>query len=248
MQLTHAALVIVDISGYTRFITHRAISLVHAEQIVSELMESVIDRAVHPLAVNKLEGDAALLFARLQPNDASAHRDVLAQVGSLFDAFDARRKALSSARSGCPCDACTHTLDLELKAFVHSGEIVVKQVRQFEELAGEPVIYAHRLMKNTVPGNRYALVSEAFVRAGAVFASNFESHRESLDGFGDSTLWLADPAVLPRLPALPTVHAAPTPRPEREPTWRHFPGGERPGLLALARDLARLKLGGLFGR
>ena len=72
MRLAQALLVIVDISGYTEFITNRQVSLLHAEQIITELMESVIDRADHPLVVNKLEGDAALLFREFQPGDADA--------------------------------------------------------------------------------------------------------------------------------------------------------------------------------
>ena len=80
MRLAPALLVIVDISGYTEFITNRQVSLLHAEQIITDLMESVIDHAGHPLAVNKLEGDAALLFREYEPADAdAATRDVLAQ-------------------------------------------------------------------------------------------------------------------------------------------------------------------------
>ena len=62
IRLVHAVLVIVDVSGYTNFIRHRAVSLIHAEAIITELLESVLDRASHPLIVNKLEGDAASLL------------------------------------------------------------------------------------------------------------------------------------------------------------------------------------------
>jgi hypothetical protein len=53
MRLAHAFLVIVDISGYTAFINERQTSLLHAEQIITELMEAVIDRAAHPLTVEQ---------------------------------------------------------------------------------------------------------------------------------------------------------------------------------------------------
>ena len=87
MRLAHAYLVIVDISGYTAFIHEREVSLLHAEQIITELMEAVIDRAAHPLTVNKLEGDAALMFAEVPPGDVAAGRDVLAQAKAFFPAF-----------------------------------------------------------------------------------------------------------------------------------------------------------------
>jgi len=54
------------------------------------------------------------------------------------------------ARRHCHCDACANTDSLQLKAFLHVGEIVVKRVRQFEEIAGEAVIMVHRVTKNSV--------------------------------------------------------------------------------------------------
>jgi len=38
-------MVIVDISGYTKFIQHQKLSLLHAESITSQLLETVIDAA-----------------------------------------------------------------------------------------------------------------------------------------------------------------------------------------------------------
>ena len=64
--LRPVALVLADIGGYTRFIRLHALSVVHAQEIVTELLEAVIDRAEHPLRLNKLEGDAAFLSAELQ--------------------------------------------------------------------------------------------------------------------------------------------------------------------------------------
>ena len=88
MRLTPAVLVITDISGYTSFIKHRAVSLLHAEAIVTDLLEAVIDRAAHPLAVNKLEGDAALLYAETGVDPAPAIRDAVAQIAAfLFPAL-----------------------------------------------------------------------------------------------------------------------------------------------------------------
>src|SRR5688572_21754643 len=184
MRLVRALLVIVDISGYTDFITNRQVSLLHAEQIITDLMESVIDRCVHPLIVNKLEGDAALLFREHDPADAAAVTvDVLAQVGAFFPAFDTCLARLRHERRHCSCDACSNTDRLRLKAFVHVGEIAIKQVRQFEELAGEDVILIHRMLKNTVPSREYVLVSSpVHALAGDALAAA-TPHAEELDGY-----------------------------------------------------------------
>jgi len=197
MRLTHAFLVIVDISGYTAFITNRTVSLQHAEQIITELMESVIDRADHPLIVNKLEGDAALLFRECQAGDSAAAHDVFAQVKGFFPAFYECLGKQRQQRSGCNCDACSNIDSLALKAFVHVGEICVKQVRQFEELAGDEVILVHRLLKNRVQSREYVLMTEAARGAAGLPVTELESHREEIDGIGDTLLWLVAPAAIP---------------------------------------------------
>ena len=235
MRLVRALLVIVDISGYTEFITMRQVSLLHAEQIITELMESVIDRCVHPLTVNKLEGDAALLFREHDPADARAVTvDVLAQVGAFFPAFDACLARVKNDRRHCSCDACTNTDRLRLKAFVHVGEIAIKKVRQFEELAGEDVIAIHRMLKNTVPSREYVLVSTPVHDDAGDALAAATPHREKLDGIGETTLWLIAPGELPRLPERAAEPApAPAEAPaeiRREKTFNHLPGAGPTGL------------------
>jgi hypothetical protein len=166
MRLAHAFLVIVDISGYTAFINERQTSLLHAEQIITELMEAVIDRAAHPLTVNKLEGDAALLYGEVAAGDQAGARDVLAQVKAFFPAFAAcLGPPARGARQLRVRRLHRHRASLQLKAFVHVGELAVKRVRQFEELAGEEVILVHRLLKNTCPA-RVRAADRAGARRG----------------------------------------------------------------------------------
>jgi hypothetical protein len=188
MRLTNAIVVILDISGYTAFIRHRAVTLAHAEDIVTSLLETVIDRAEHPLTLNKLEGDAALLWCEAGSDPAAAARSVLAQVEAAFADFAARLQRMKGERSHCSCDACANIGVLELKALVHCGEIALKQVRQFEELAGEPVIVAHRLLKNRVPVRNYLLVTDSF-RALAGVPGQAQSLREDCEGIGEVDVW-----------------------------------------------------------
>jgi hypothetical protein len=217
MRLTHASLVIVDISGYTAFINERQTSLLHAEQIITELMESVIDRATHPLQVNKLEGDAALMFGEVEAGDGDGARDVLAQVKAFFPAFAGCLGRQKAARANCVCDACTGIERLQLKAFVHCGEIAIKPVRQFTELAGENVILVHRLLKNHVPLREYVLLTEAARAQAGLDPAVLQGHREELAGIADTGLWLLAPEAIPYdLPPAPVAAAAaipPAPRP-----------------------------------
>ncbi len=164
MELKHAALVIVDISGYTQFLRQRSLTLLHAEEIITQLLEAVIDAAEYPLTLNKLEGDAAFLYALMEDEHEKVAKDILKQVQAFFPAFERKAAELDQDTAYCDCDACSQISHLKLKAFVHHGEVVMKQIRQFEELAGEEVILIHRLLKNSVEADEYILMSSAFAK------------------------------------------------------------------------------------
>jgi hypothetical protein len=138
-------------------------SAIHAEEIIFELLETVIDQAAYPLTLNKLEGDAVFLYAEMtDENQVAVARDVARQAQKFFTAFYDRARELSVERADCACDACQRVHDLRLKGFLHSGEAVFRTVRQFEELAGEDVITIHRLLKNSIPAREYILMTESF--------------------------------------------------------------------------------------
>jgi class 3 adenylate cyclase len=186
MELKQVILVTADISGYTKFINRRTISLLHAEEIITSLIEAIIDKAEYPLILNKLEGDALLLFAELKEDASRQMKSIMAQVHAFFDAFEKRAGELSESTASCDCDACTGIHKLRLKAFIHRGEIAVKKIRQFEELAGEPVILIHRLMKNSLKSSEYILMTRAVYDLCPELASETEfiSHYEECDEFG----------------------------------------------------------------
>ncbi|MEO8957829.1 MAG: DUF2652 domain-containing protein [Rudaea sp.] len=223
MRLVHAYLVLVDISGYTRFVTDRTLTLTHAEQIITDLINAVIDQARHPLILNKLEGDAALLYREAASDDVDAGRDVMSQVRSFFPAFEDCAKRLREDRRNCGCDACKSIDSLSLKAFVHLGEFAIKQVRQFEELAGEPVILLHRLMKNAVESHKYVLMTSAAADGAKLQKSVMQAHVEDVDGFGPQALWLTDSQHLPESHTTASPATMPTAASSRSNHYRHLP-------------------------
>ena len=187
MEIKKASLVLADISGYTKFVREHRTSLLHAEQIITDLLEAVIDTAEYPLTLNKLEGDAALLFTPVQGDDAAVARDVTQQVLRFFQAFRQKQRALIKAgEGGCPCEACVNIDRLQLKAFLHQGEVVVKRVRQFEELAGENVILIHRLLKNSLSAREYLLMTDMFYKlSGGLDDLLSEAHVENYEDLGE---------------------------------------------------------------
>ena len=196
MELKTVALVIADISGYSEFVNHYKTSLLHAEEIISQLLEAVIDKADYPLTLNKLEGDAALLYADVAGAEEAGVRDVVRQVQSFFTAFRAKIGDLSNGEPKCPCDACQHILDLRLKAILHKGEVAFKRIRQFDELAGQEVILAHRLLKNSIPSSEYILMTEpVYVLIGELSPGRGELREERYKGLDPVRIKVFYPAA-----------------------------------------------------
>jgi len=156
-----AVTVLADISGYTRFIKLHGMALAHAESVITELLDSIIDHSEHPLKLNKLEGDAVLFYALADEKPEEVAENVLRQVNGFFKAFSTRKQEIG-VDALCNCDGCFEAVHLNLKAVVNFGDVVVRKVRQFEEISGTSVIVAHRLMKNSVPLDEYVLLAEDF--------------------------------------------------------------------------------------
>ena len=214
MDIRPTCLVIADISGYTKFIRDKQLSLLHAEQIITDLLDAVIDGAQHPLTLNKLEGDAALMYATCGDDVAATVVDVATQIQKFFALFRERQNQLIiTGDGGCGCDACTGTGTLQLKVIAHLGDVLIKRVRQFEELAGEPVIVVHRLLKNSVDSHEYLMMTEAF--HAFTNQETGDARKEDCDGFEPQTVHVFYPETEPIVQACnlpgtklgPHVHA-----------------------------------------
>ncbi|AEI62020.1 DUF2652 domain-containing protein [Corallococcus macrosporus] len=153
MAIEKALLLIADIGGYTRFMSHHRFSLAHAQETVAQLLEAVID-ASGPLKLAKLEGDAAFFYAVGDDFPTFAR-----QVADIRRAFLARREQFVVDRM-CKCDGCMQVSALTLKFVAHAGEVAFQRVKHLTELAGVDVILVHRMLKNDVPVTEYVLMTD----------------------------------------------------------------------------------------
>ena len=208
MEIKRVALVLADISGYTRFMKMHTTSLLHAEVIIADLLEAVIDHTEHPLTLSKLEGDAAFLYVTLEGDgDArAAAQDVLRQVAAFIDAFKVRERELIACMA-CACEACRNIQQLKIKAFLHVGQAVIKKIRQFEDLGGEDAIVIHRLLKNSIPAKEYIVMTEAFYElSGGLAGRTPEARTEECEGIGPVPIRVYYPTgEEPPLPPSPSL-------------------------------------------
>jgi hypothetical protein len=182
-----AVLLIADISGYTKFLRLHRLNTAHAQLVITELLESIIDATMPPLKVSKVEGDAVFFYAMDIENalaQSQLAKAASAQLISLFRAFYQKVNELS-ALNLCFCDACRNVYSLRMKLIMHIGEVFIHRVKTFEEISGTDVILTHRLLKNSVPSNEYVLMTaEAYSRVGEFHQLKPEMRKENCEGIG----------------------------------------------------------------
>jgi class 3 adenylate cyclase len=84
-----ACFVIADISGYTSFLA--GVELDHAQDIIADLMDTVVKGLRPPFRLAKFEGDAAFVYAVTAKVDGSMLQDTIESAYFKF-----RRRATSS--------------------------------------------------------------------------------------------------------------------------------------------------------
>lgn len=187
-----ACFVIADISGYTGFLA--GVELEHAQDIIADVMDTMVRRLRPPFRLAKFEGDAAFFYAVADKVDGSVLQDA---VEAAYFAFRKRLRNISQATS-CACNACSRMQDLDLKFVCHHGEFIKQKMSGRDELAGRDVILVHRLLKNGVNerlgGHAYALYSAPCIRAMGIdpAAQGLVEHRELIDIIGEVTCWVRD--------------------------------------------------------
>jgi hypothetical protein len=191
-QTETACFVIADISGYTGYLA--GVELDHAQDIIADLIDTVVKALRPPFRLAKLEGDAAFVYVVTDKIDGSLLQD---SIESTYFAFRKRLRNIKQA-SICECDACRQMPRLDLKFVAHHGEVAKQKMAGREELVGRDVILIHRLLKNAADeklgGRAYALYSDACVQSMGIdpVLQGLVEHHESIDIIGDVKCWLRD--------------------------------------------------------
>ena len=185
-------LLIADISGYTSYLA--GVELDHAQDILADLIGTVVTTLRPTFKLAKLEGDAAFMTAPEAEVDGSLLLDT---VERCYFGFRRRRRDVRQATS-CTCDACTRIPDLNLKFVVHVGPVVRQQIAGLDELVGRDVIVVHRLLKNSVAEvtdvAAYALITDACTSAMDLVPARLgmTPHTDTYDIVGEVPAWVHD--------------------------------------------------------
>jgi hypothetical protein len=192
LQAEPTWLVIADISGYTSYLA--AVELDHAQDILADLIGTVVTSLRPGFRLAKLEGDAAFVVAPADKVDGSLLLDTIERC---YFGFRRRRRDVRQATS-CECNACTRIPDLNLKFVVHHGLALRQRVAGSEELLGSDVIVVHRLLKNEVVEqlgvSAYALFTQSAIDAMAIDpqALGMAPLKETYEHVGEVATWVHD--------------------------------------------------------
>ncbi len=162
--IEHGYFVLADISGYTSFLVQTELD--HAQEILSDLLETILRRFQTLLTLHKIEGDA--IFAYASEKRILRGETLLELVEAAYVDF---RERLTNVRrhTTCTCRACQNIPMLDLKFMVHHGDYILQDIGGVREMAGSDVNLVHRLMKNHVS-------EETGWRAYAIFTHRSLEH------------------------------------------------------------------------
>lgn len=202
-QSRHGYLVLADISGYTSFLAK--VELEHANEILADLLEAIMEKFQSLLTISKLEGDA--VFAYVDEALVPRGETILEMIESTYVAFRQRRDTSKRATT-CTCKACQSMPALELKFFVHHGSFIVQHVAGIRELVGSDVNLAHRLMKNHIfehtGWKAYALFTKIAMDCMQLVLEDVYNQIETYEHLGDIETITID--LLPRYEAIAALH------------------------------------------
>ena len=108
-ETQHGHLLLADISGYTSYVA--STELTHSQEILTELLECIIERFKPLMTISKIEGDA--IFAYTPETKIPRGEAILELIESTYVAFRSRRDA-AHRRTTCTCNACRNIPNLDL--------------------------------------------------------------------------------------------------------------------------------------
>ena len=153
MEEGKSLLFLPDISGFTHFV--QTTEAEHSQHVIAELLEVLIEANTQDLALAEVEGDALFFY---KEGEVPSQEKLLAQIETMFTAFYSHLKLLETNRI-CPCAACATAPELQLKIVAHVADLQFIEVKGNRKPFGPRVIEAHRLLKNSVESENYALIS-----------------------------------------------------------------------------------------
>ena len=184
-------LLLADLSGFTQFMA--SAELEHAQEIISDLIDTVCKSLKPVFKIAEIEGDA--IFAYTFEEQFSRGETLLELIELTYYNFTFRKNIMQE-KSTCVCNACQSIRKVDLKFINHFGSFALQNYSGNIKPLGSDVNLVHRLLKNSIKEKSdikcYALFSENCMKKIDLPAGIFIQIRENYEHFGDVNIFVTD--------------------------------------------------------
>jgi len=145
-NIEHGYLILADISGYNAYVSGTEFD--HAQEIIHDLLEFLVQRLRPILTLVQIEGDAVFAYT---PENRILRGETFFEL--IEDTYAAFKNQLTSVKRHhtCGCAACQNVNALDLKFFVHYGEYIEQSIDDHHGLLGfAPMFVRKREWKEPV--------------------------------------------------------------------------------------------------
>ncbi len=184
-------LLLADLSGFTQFMA--SAELEHAQEIITELIDTVCKSLKPVFKIAEIEGDA--IFAYTFEDQFSRGETLLELIELTYYNFTFR-KMIMQERTTCICNACRSIKAVDLKFINHFGSFALQNYSGNIKPLGSDVNLAHRLLKNNVKEKTniksYALFSGNCLKKTDLPLEIFIPLIENYEHFGEVNTYATD--------------------------------------------------------
>jgi hypothetical protein len=185
-DLQQGFLILADITGFTAYLSEAELD--HANAILGELVESVINHMSPTLTLIEVEGDA--VYGHIPEDRVSRGETVVEIIESTYTAFRDRLAGVKR-RTTCECNACRSLPKLDLKFVCHFGQYTMTAVAGDLKPLGPDVNLLHRLAKNQVSEEKgwrgYVLLTEPAADRLGLPLDMYDRMQQGVEDFGTVT-------------------------------------------------------------
>jgi hypothetical protein len=184
-------LLLADLSGFTQFMA--SAELEHAQEIITELINTVCKSLKPVFNIAEIEGDA--IFAYTFDEQLSRGETLIELIELTYYNFTFRKNIMEE-KSTCSCRACQSIRNVDLKFINHYGSFALQNYSGNIKPLGSDVNLAHRLLKNGVKEKTdirsYALFSDNCIKKINLTSEIFIPLTEKYEHFGDIATYVTD--------------------------------------------------------
>jgi len=132
-------LALADISGYNAYVAGTESD--HAQEIVGDLLEFLVERLRPLLTSVQIEGDA--VFAYSPEKSISRGETLFELIENTYAAFKNQLTSIKRHHT-CDCTACQNVNNLDLKFFIHYGEYIEQSIDDHHGLLGYAPMFVRK--------------------------------------------------------------------------------------------------------